>query len=408
MPVAADTPNELSRNINAFCALLRTQYGFPIGHAQAHDALRAAELVGITDRTRVRDALRAVCCGSHDEVPVFDRAFDDFFAKPEGIAQNDYYPRHTRPGHEKNPTPAGEQRTEKRTQNEPDESEGSGNAVAERQPLDDQGDDANAWQALRARYSPLTASAPPPEISADGFAGMLRAANRLIDSVRRGRSRRWKALERGGRFDLRRTIRASLQTGGDPIDMRFLGHPPRNPRFVLLIDASRSMAEHTDAVIHFSRALARRSARTNVFFFSTELRDVTGALRELTRTGGRLTNLGAAWGGGTKIGASLATFVRDNGRRLLTPETVVIIFSDGLDVGDVPQLTTALREIDGRAAAVVWLNPHAATPGYAPVARGMRAALPFISFLAYARNAREFEDLARRLARMPGIRGRRR
>jgi len=340
---------------------------------------------------------------------VFDRAFDAFFLTHQrGISQPAYRPRHTRPGHEKNQEPPSERHAEERTQREDDDTDGGGGVTAQRRPIESDGDDATAWQALRARYSPITAAAPPPELSADGFAGMLRAANRLIDSVQRGRSRRWKALERDGRFDLRRTIRASLQTGGDPIDLRFLGHPPRNPRFVVLVDGSRSMTEHTAAIVQFSRALARRSARTNVFFFSTELRDVTHALRALSRSGGRLTNLGAAWGGGTKIGASLATFARENGRRLLTRETVVIIFSDGLDVGDVPLLESALRDIERRTAAIVWLNPHAASPGYTPVARGMRAALPFISLLTFADSAHDFEELGRRLARDSTIRGRRR
>jgi uncharacterized protein with von Willebrand factor type A (vWA) domain len=388
---------------------LRTEHGFAIGQAEAHDALRAVEAIGLADQTRVRHALRLVCCGSQEDIAVFDRVFDAFFLTPErGIEQPAYKPRHTRPGHEKNPDPPSDKRTEQRTQPDDEEPDGEGGAVVERRPLDTEGDDANAWQALRARYSPITAEAPPPEISNDGFTGMLRAADRLIRSIRRGRSRRWKALERGGRFDLRRTIRASLQTGGDPIDMRFLGHPPRNPRFVVLVDGSRSMTEHTDAIVQFSRALARRSARTNVFFFSTELRDVTHALRALTRTGGKLTNLGAAWGGGTKIGESLATFARENGRRLLTPDTVVIIFSDGLDVGDVPLLESALRDIEHRTAAIVWLNPHAASPGYTPTARGMRTALPFISVLTFANSAHDFEELARRLARDAVIRGRRR
>ncbi|GAC1593998.1 MAG: hypothetical protein NVS3B28_24340 [Candidatus Velthaea sp.] len=261
---------------------------------------------------------------------------------------------------------------------------------------------------MRARYSPIASHADPPEFAAGDFAAMLRAANQLIESVRRGRSRRWKATERGGRFDLRRTIRASLQTGGDPIDMRTLGHPPRNPRFVVLVDGSRSMTEHSHAIVQFSRALARRSTRANIFFFSTELRDVTNALRHVPRSGGRLSDLGEAWGGGTKIGASLSAFVREYGRRLLTDETVVIIFSDGLDVGDVVQLESALATIDRRAAALVWLNPHAAVRGFSPTARGMRAALPFLTLLSAANDAAGFMALARTLSRDTAIHGRRR
>ena len=374
-----------------------------------HDALRAAEWVGVTNGPRFRAALRLVCCGTREEIPLFERAFAAFFLQPElGVAQPAYQPRHTRPPDREQRPPERESRNRPSAQADGEDGIESNARAAARGPAEQEDDDATAWQAMRARYSPMEARAEPLEIGADDFAAMSAAASHLIASVRLGRSRRWKAMDRGSRFDLRRTIRASLQTGGDPVDLRWFGHPPRNPRFVVLVDGSRSMSEHTAAVLQFSHALAHRSARTNVFVFSTALRDVTRELHAIARTGGRLSGLGAAWGGGTKIGASLAAFVKEHGARLLTSQTVVIIFSDGFDVGDLPQLEGALREIDRRSAALVWLNPYAALPGYGPTARGMRAALPFVSLLGSAADARGFVALARRLARNPRIRGRRR
>lgn len=259
---------------------------------------------------------------------------------------------------------------------------------------------------LRARYSPAVGRGSPLEIDVVELDSMRSAADRLVRSVRLGRSRRWKSLDRGTRFDIRRTMRASLETGGDPIALRFLGHPLRNPRFVLLIDGSRSMAEHTRSVVTFGAALCERAARATVFTFSTGLRDVTRDLRDLLQAGTAPADLGEAWGGGTRIGANLARFVDESGARLLSRETLVIIFSDGLDVGDVPQLARAMREIDRRSAGIVWLNPHAEAPGFAPAARGMRAALPFITLLCGANDAHGFTKLAERIARTARIRGR--
>ena len=397
--------NELSRNIAAFCALLREEHGFAIGHAEAHDALRALEVIGLTERARVRSALRLVCCGSLPQLAVFDRAFDAFFSKATTwVPQPAYQPRHTRPGRDDMQRRGDEQAAGRPKRAEDDGCEGEGGAAAERRPLADESDDARALPILRARYSPAAAQGEAPAIAHDEDAAMLVVAERMIASVRLGRSRRWRAIERGGRFDLRRTIRASLQTGGDPVELRFRGHPLRNPRFAVLIDGSRSICEQTDAIVSFARALCARTIRANAFFFSTELRDVTRALR----AGGRLTDLGAAWGGGTKIGASLAAFMAEHGPRVLSPDTVVMIFSDGLDVGDVRQLERAMRDIDRRSAGIVWLNPHVASPGYAPTARGMRAALPYVTILAAANDASDFERLAQRVARDPRIRGRRR
>jgi uncharacterized protein with von Willebrand factor type A (vWA) domain len=290
--------------------------------------------------------------------------------------------------------------------NEPDT--GRGGNADERRPSGDEPEDATAWQMLRARYSPTAAGGQTLRLPGGRDPDMLAAAGRIVDSLRLGRSRRWKSLASGGRFDVRRTIRASLQTGGDPVTLRYIGHPLRNPRFVLLVDGSRSMSEHTAGVLRFARALCQRSGRAAAFVFSTDLREVTRELRAFRGPDAPPIELGHAWGGGTKIGANLAAFVREHGRQLLTADTLVIICSDGLDVGDSAQLAGALHEIDRRSAGIVWLNPHAAAGGFIPSALGMRTALPHLTLLAAANDAAGFDQLARRLSTSPRIRGRRR
>ncbi|MGP6157379.1 MAG: vWA domain-containing protein [Vulcanimicrobiaceae bacterium] len=352
---------DLLGGVLEFCTLLRREHGFSLGHAEASDALRALETVGVTDRPRARAALRLVCCSKAEEIPPFERAFDAFFLEPRGKRQPPNAARHTRP--EARPATA----PPKRRRVEDDES--AETSVA-------------AWQRLRARYSPAPGSGEPPPIPQEGLAEMLAAVDRLLASLRLGRTRRWKPLPRGPRFDLRRTLRASLHTGGDPVVLHRLGHPHRNPRLVLLLDGSRSMAPHAPRMLQFAYALAVRSPRASVFLFSTDLREVTRDLRALAkRAEPRLYDLGATWGGGTRIGANLAAFVRAFGSCRLTEDTVTVIYSDGLDAGEIPQLESALRDIRKRSAALVWLNPHAATPGFAPAARGMQAALPHLALL---------------------------
>ena len=401
----------LSERVGAFCAILRAEHGFTLGGAEVRDALRALETVGPADRARVRAALRLVCCGTREQRVAFDRAFDDFFAnEPPGIAQPDYRPRHTRPGREDAPARGTEVPARAGERSEEDGGEGTGGPDSERRALDDDDKDARSALFLRARYSPAAARGSAPDVPREPDAAMLVAAARLIASARLGRSRRWRASARASaaRFDLRRTARASLRTGGDLVDLRFRDHPPRNPRFALLIDGSRSMSEHTDAIVAFARALCARTRRCDVFFFSTALRDVTRAFREREPEGAILPDLGPAWGGGTKIGTSLANFVDEHGMRALTRDTIAIVFSDGLDVGNVRELERAMRELERRSAGVIWLNPHAASPGFAPAARGMRAALPFVSILGAAPDAASFERLAQRVATEPTFRGRRR
>ena len=386
-----------------FTAVLREEHGFGAGHAATRDALRAAEIVGITGADRLRSAFRAVYCATPDEVARFDAAFDAFFLGARGIAQPNLRSRHTRPDrstpkHDEKP-PAEKPSARSTDQRREDDNGEDARTTAERRPAGDLNDAATTWQALRARYSAAAARGEPPLIEANGIDAMLALASRLVAGVRIARSRRWTPKRTGTRVDLRRTLRASVETAGEPVELRRTARSLRGARFVVLIDGSRSAAEHAGPMLQFAGALAERSRRVNVFVFSTALREVTRQLRDLTRDlhagerARRLTSLGEAWGGGTRIGDNLAAFAREHGARLLSPETVVLIFSDGLDVGALERLDRAMRELRARSAGVVWLNPHAGAPGFTPSARGMRTALPYLAALAPARDARDFAAL---------------
>jgi uncharacterized protein with von Willebrand factor type A (vWA) domain len=214
----------------------------------------------------------------------------------------------------------------------------------------------------------------PPSIARNEAADAF--VQRLIARLKLGRRRRLRPQPRGRHLDLRRTVRASLQTGGELVALRRRGHPLRNPRFVVLIDASRSMSDEAPDAVQVAHALCRRTLRASAFVFSTAIREITHDLRR-----GELGELGAAWGGGTRIGANLKSFVRNFGSRL-DDHTMVIVVSDGLDLGELDDLEHAMRELARRSAAVAWVNPHAAEPGFAPTSRGMQTALPYLTTLS--------------------------
>jgi uncharacterized protein len=390
-----DASDNLVAQVAEFCARLRTVHGFNIGPRETAEAVRAIELVGVRERRRVAAALRAICCSRPEEIELFDRAFEAFFTSDQqGVPQTQHRHRRTRDVRDDTAAPAQ-------------------TVEIKRQPESESRSDA--WQAMLARYSPGAAALNPPAIPREGLESALRAADRLIARLRLGRSLRWKPQPRGERFDLRRTLRASLRTGGDLLEPHTLGHPLRNPRFIILLDGSRSMSEHAPRALQFAFALCKRSRRAEAFVFSTRLRDVTRRLRVLRQAQDDtrqaqddtrqaqddtmwLGELGEAWGGGTRIGASLAEFVRRYGARL-SDQTFVIVVSDGLDVGDIPQLQAAMREIARRSAAIAWINPDADRPGYAPSARGMQAALPYVTIFTSFERLDALGKLGRR-ARM--------
>ncbi|NJK46563.1 MAG: VWA domain-containing protein [Pleurocapsa sp. SU_196_0] len=382
-----------------FCAMLRDEHGFRLGVGEIRDALHSLEIIGVHDLETVRSALRLVLCARLEERAVFDAAFQTFFfpasAGASQTALPPTEPPRSRPNNKR--TDAAQNRTDETVTPEPGEEDDDpdfAGAGAQHRLADDD-DTAPSEKTMRGLFSAESTDADAPRIATDALEPMLRAATRLVTSLRLGRSRKWRSMPRGSRFDFRRTLRQSLSTGGDALHPRWQGHPRRHPRIVVLLDGSRSMLETTAPALQFAYALTQRSRRVDIFTFSTDLHDVTRDLRSSSQLGTHLelprTN---AWGGGTRIGESLRVFLREHGARVLTPDTLVIVSSDGLDVGDTDTLMFAMRELRRRSAGIVWLNPLAAHPDFRPTARGMKAALPFVTALTHAQTPAEFAELA--------------
>lgn len=389
----------LAENLVAFGAYLRREHGFLAGPGELHDAARALEIVDLTDVRIVRDALRPILSGSVDEATTFDEAFSAFFFPgPPGIAQPAVpVARHQRDEAPDMKRTAREHERHVQGDNAPPGALEGGAAAPAAQPAEGEQERSARPHALRADYSPLEADASPDAptlMRAD--AAWRQAARSLVRRVELGVARRWRPARTGQRFDLRRTLRASLQTGGETLTSRWLRRPKRAPRFVLLVDGSRSMHEHAATALRIAVALATVSMRVEVFTFSTRLERVTDRIRRAAAGDvTRLEHLQSAWGGGTAIGACLRDFLQRFGERLLGPATLVVIASDGLDVGSTDVLRDAMWEIHRRAAGVVWLNPLLETAGYEPTAAGMLAARPSITNFAAVHDATALARLAR-------------
>ena len=167
---------------------------------------------------------------------------------------------------------------------------------------------------------------------------------------------------------------------------------------MLLVDGSRSMSAYARAPLQMAVALASATLRVEVFTFSTGLERVTGDVRRAAAgEARRLDPLHHAWAGGTAIGACLRDFLRRFGERMVGQDTVVMIASDGLDVGVTDVLRDAMRELHRRSAGVVWLNPLLETKGYEPTAAGMSAARPYITTFASVQDQEGFARLSRRV-----------
>jgi len=156
------------------------------------------------------------------------------------------------------------------------------------------------------------------------------------------------------------------------------------PRLVLLIDVSRSMAQVSYFYLRLARALAAELIDVHSFIFHTRVTAVTQALSDPDpwRSQERLHFIAQGFGGGTRIGECLASFNREHAPRLVHSRTAIVVMSDGYDTGEPRLLSEALAQLKRRARRIVWLNPLADQPGYAPLSHGMQAALPHLDMLA--------------------------
>jgi uncharacterized protein with von Willebrand factor type A (vWA) domain len=98
-------------------------------------------------------------------------------------------------------------------------------------------------------------------------------------------------------------------------------------------------------------------------------------------------------GGGTRIGDALGVLNRVHGRRI-GRGSIVVVLSDGWDRGDPDLLAAEMGRLRRTAHRLIWLNPLAADPDFAPLTRGMQAALPHTDHLLAGNSIASLEALA--------------
>ena len=149
-----------------------------------------------------------------------------------------------------------------------------------------------------------------------------------------------------------------------------------------------------------AHAVLREHRQTSVLCFGTRLTDATRALsvrdpdEALRRAAAEVVD----WEGGTRIGEALKDFLARSGHRGAARGAVVVVCSDGLDVGDPELLRAQMERLSRLAHRVVWLNPLKQDPAYEPLARGMAAALPYIDVFASGHSLESLEAVAAALS----------
>src|SRR6185437_2322126 len=163
------------------------------------------------------------------------------------------------------------------------------------------------------------------------LASLYHLMTRIRMTTPRRRTRRSERDRHGERIDLRRTLRGSLRTAGDPIRLGRRRRRMTRRRIVMLCDISGSMEPYARAYLQFLTCAAGAGPNAEAFVFATRLTRVTRALasRNPERAIQRAAATAPDWSSGTRIGDALKAFNDRHGRRGMARGAVIVILSDG-------------------------------------------------------------------------------
>lgn len=367
----------LSANIVSFCRFLR-QHGFTIGPAEEADALLALEnLAPFHSPEAMQLCLKATLARTRAQQLQFDELYTQYWRELEkavNAKRKDAPDNRPKP---KNQTPSIQTiRQWLHGNREEEETEMASYSVHE-----------------------VTSRRDFSTFSNEELWEVERLIQQIARSLALRESRRRKRINRLAQLDLRRTLRLNMRRGGEILDLAFYKPARHRQQIVLICDVSKSMDLYSRFLIQFIYAFQNAYRRIETFVFSTSLHRVTAQLkqREFSLALEELSRTVPGWSGGTKIGESLDSFVRNYASKMLNKQTVVLIMSDGWDTGDTDLLAESMRKIQRKAAKVIWLNPLAGNPNYEPTVKGMQAALPFVDIFAPAHNVDSLRAVARML-----------
>ena len=367
----------MADNVIGFARALRAA-GLPVGPGAVIDAMNALQVIEIGQRADVFTTLESIFVKRHEHALIFAQAFDLFFrASEEWKSMLDSVPL---PDHAKKKPPPASRRVQE--------------ALAQPASSDIQ---EVEQQDLRLSVSDkeVLQKKDFAQMSAAEIAEVTRAIANMRLPQAQLHTRRYQPDARGLRLDMRRTLRASLRTGGEIIDIHRLGRIDKPAPIVALLDISGSMSEYTRLFLHFLHAITDARKRVSVFLFGTRLTNVTRALRQRDPDEALASCSSSVedWAGGTRIAVSLHNFNKLWARRVLGQGAIVLLISDGLEREADDRLAFEMDRLHRSCRRLIWLNPLLRYSGFEAKAQGIKMMLPHVDEFRPVHNLSSIEGL---------------
>jgi uncharacterized protein len=371
----------LFHNLILFGRLLQSA-GLDVHAGRMIDVASALDHIDIGRRADFHQTLRTLLVHRPQDLPVFDEMFRAFWREPSAGR-------------------AGTLRAMGRQKSlGPTEAVLTGGLPAAPSDESPVRDDVHAARIAVDSYSARDA------LRAKDFAEFtddeLRQAREIIAAMqwRLGSRRTWRRRRDEGReIDFRHVLRENMPFGGEPLQIPRRGRMRKPRPLAIIADVSGSMERYARMLLHFIHTVAEGERRVEAFVFATRFTRLT---REIARHGvGFVANIPSQvpdWGGGTRIGEAIRTFNVQWRRRVLPAGAIVLLISDGWDRGEPELLAREMARLQRSCRRLIWLNPLLGAPGYQPMTRGMRAALPFVDDFLPAHNLDSLEALAAHLS----------
>ncbi|MBI2177754.1 MAG: VWA domain-containing protein [Candidatus Tectomicrobia bacterium] len=396
----------LQGEVIGFCRVLR-RAGLKITSGRIVDLFRSFDVLDITDLENLYIAGKSNLVCSQEEQALYDALFRQYwFDERAGQSSAD--------DSVELDAPFGDEGEEGSTQEggkPSDEGDTEGEGKDQPGLPSDEDSDAGAEPGEPGDEEEGIPSYSPAEVlsakdfstfEADQVAELRRIIAKLVPKLATKISRRKRPDMRSQEVDLRRSVKRSIRTGGEVLRLFRRKRRIQKTQIILLCDVSGSMDSYSQFLIQFLYSLQNEIKSLRTFVFSTRLTDATPYLRhkDVSHALRRLSQEVHDWSGGTQIGNCLKTFNFDYGRTILNSRTIVIIISDGWDRGDTEVLSLEMDRLRRKCYRLIWLNPLLGSPGYRPIDRGMRTALPYCDEFMSAHNLDSLVEMTGKIARI--------